>query len=432
MSEKIAVIGSGYVGLVTACCMAQIGNKVKVFDVDKTKIAQLQNVKLPFYEPELSKILHDNINKNLIFLSDIKETLQNVTTCFIAVGTPHDKVTNAPDLSFFYNAIDQIIKHLSNDILIVNKSTLPLGTAKKIISYIQQKKIKYKVSIATNPEFLSQGRAVDDFMNPQRIVLGVENEKDYKLLKNIYNYFLSKNTPLIKTNIATAELIKYSANAFLAMKVAFINEVAEIASNIGANIEDISHTIGLDNRIGNKFLKPGPGYGGSCFPKDSKALSFASKSLNLNLPLIQNIDFSNEITITAITNKIVRIIKQKEITEVAMLGLAFKAGTDDVRDSQAIKIINSILHKLPNIKIYIHDPIALDNAKRVLDNNNIIVIENLDNILTKLPLFCVITEWDDYKDLGTRISSQQIIIDLRNIVSPIKYKNNYFTIGKNL
>ena len=432
MSENIAVIGSGYVGLVTASCMAEVGNKVNVYDIDKEKIHQLQNSKAPFYEPKLSKLISNNLNKNLNFSLDIQTTLKNVSACFIAVGTPHDEITNTPNLSFFYQAIDKVIENISNDILIINKSTLPLGTAKKIQEYISTKKTKHQVSIATNPEFLSQGRAVDDFMSPQRIVVGVEQEKDYELLEKIYKFFIKREkVPFIKTNIATAELIKYTANSFLAMKVAFINEVAEIASNIGANIEDISYAIGLDNRIGNKFLNPGPGYGGSCFPKDTKALSITSKSLGLDLPLIQNINLSNEKNIKSIADKIIAIITEKNLKEIAILGIAFKAGTEDIRDAQAIKIINYLLDKIPSTKIHIHDPLAIKVASEIFKNSNISVIDNLSQ--TKgISLFCIVTEWDDYSDLDTKLSKDQIIIDLRNIIKKAKYPKNYYAIGKNL
>lgn len=437
MSNNIAVIGGGYVGLVTASCMAATGNKVRVYDIDEDKIAQLQKAKVPFYEPELDILIKNNLNLNLSFSTDIKESLKNVEACFIAVGTPHDKKTNKPDLSFFYDAIDKIIDNLSGDILIVNKSTLPLGTAKEIREYIRQRKTKYRVSIATNPEFLSQGRAVKDFMNPQRIVLGIEDEKDYKLLMSIYGAFAQqKNTVFVKTNIATAELIKYTANSFLAMKVSFINEIAEIAANIGADISDVTYAVGLDNRIGNKFLNPGPGYGGSCFPKDSKALSFASKSLNLDLPLVQNIDLSNENRINSIADRLIDFIEKKKLDRIAILGMAFKAGTDDVRDAQAIKIINYVLDKLPDIKIHIHDPMAVQAAYRILIDdgrqNNIVVMKDLKMSLKDILLFCIMTEWEDYKNLGTELSKYQTIMDFRNIVSDVKYEDNYYCMGKNL
>ena len=427
---KIAIIGSGYVGLVTAACLAQAGNKVVAYDIDKEKIRQLKKAQIPFYEEKLAELIAQQKDRNLTFCDDIKIALHDAKACFIAVSTPHDEKNNCPNLEYFYNAIDDVLANLQQDLLIINKSTLPIGTAAKLQNIIANRNLAYNVSVASNPEFLSQGRAVDDFLLPQRIVFGVEDEKHYQLLCDIYNVFIKQQVKIVKTNIATAELIKYAANSFLATKVAFINEMAQISAKLGANINDISYAMGLDNRIGNKFLAAGPGYGGSCFPKDTKALSLAADNLGLDLPLLTNIDNSNQTVIKNITNKIYQIIKNSGQKEITILGLSFKVGTDDIRDSQAIKIIKGLLVLDNELKIYIHDPKALENSKKLFaQQKNIIAINDSEKLPNNNPIYVIVTGWEIYKKFSDNIAKQSIIIDLRSICT--RREHNYFRLGDN-
>ena len=270
---------------------------------------------------------------------------------------------------------------------------------------------------------------MDDFLYPQRIVFGVERIEDYDLLCDIYRGFIDNKVNIVKTNIASAELIKYAANSFLATKVAFINEISQISTLLGANIADISYAMGLDNRIGNKFLQSGPGYGGSCFPKDTKALSLAAKNLALDLPIINNIDYSNDKLIANIADKIHHIINKYSVDNITLLGMSFKVGTDDIRDSQAIKIIRRLLQLSPDIQINIHDPKALENAKNALsDCKNINVIKNLTQ-LTGKNIYCIVTAWPEYKEFITQLDKEAIIIDLRDI--DVIRDKNYFKLGYN-
>ena len=426
MTINITVIGSGYVGVVTASCLAEIGNKVIGYDIDKEKISKLKNAEVPFFEPELQELIESNINKNLSFSNNLSESLKNSDICFIAVGTPHDESNNSPNLSFFYDAIDQILDNITKDLIIVNKSTLPIGTAQKLSNYIKEKNISHQISVVSNPEFLSQGSAVNDFMNPRRIVIGTSKTEDLKLLRKVYDFFIKNNTPFIETDIASAELIKYASNGFLAMKVAFINEIATISQNIGADINDISSAMGLDERIGNKFLASGPGYGGSCFPKDSKALASLSKDLNLELPLVKNIDLSNEKTISFIVKQITKIIAKHNAKTISICGLSFKANTDDLRDSQGIKIIQQLRSQIKNLQIYAHDPIMIQDPK--LDK--VIFDTNLETIISKGEIVCFVTEWNDYKNLSSNKLKQKIIIDLRNLFPDQQNNDNYYGIKK--
>ena len=402
---KIAIIGTGYVGLVSAACLAEAGNSVTAIDIDIKKIENLKKSIIPIYEPNLAELVEKNLaNGNLQFSTSVIETLQEKPEiCFIAVGTPHNKETNEADLTYLYQALNDILTNIKNNLLIVNKSTVPLGTADKMSKIIKDAKSKYTITIASNPEFLSQGSAVKDFMEPHRIVIGTENKTDKILLEKSYKYFTDKGFPLVSTNIASSELTKYAANSLLALKVAFINEIDTFAEHIGANIKDIQHALTLDPRIGNKFLNPGPGYGGSCFPKDTRALKKAAERLNIDFPIINNIDNSNEFRISYIADKISKIIIEKQIKSLSILGLTFKAGTDDVRDSQAIKIIKILNKKFPHLIIKAYDPKA-----KFKQDFKAIICTSLEEAKDS-DAIVIITEWKEFNiDFGNKV-----VINLR-------------------
>jgi UDPglucose 6-dehydrogenase len=430
MSKKnIAVIGSGYVGLVSALCFADSGHFVTSIDNNIDKINLLKKAVPTIYEPGLKKLLEKNIaSGNITFTSSYLEGLRNKDVCFIAVGTPNDPKTNKADLSFLFAALDTILENVSNDILIVNKSTIPLGTTTKIKEKILAKKTKFNISLASNPEFLSQGRAIKDFLYPQRIIIGVSSSQDENLLAEIYASFTNQTSPLIATDIASAELIKYAANTMLALRVAYINEIAQIAAKTGANIQDISTALALDERIGSKFLQSGPGYGGSCFPKDTISLAKSAKELDLELPLISNINLSNNNTINIIAQKIITLLEKYKIKNLLVMGLAFKAGTDDIRDSQPLKIIDYITNNSKNIQINVHDPFALKyftESKDITKSNDLVEsIKNNEAIV-------IATEWKEYQEIPSEYFAGKLVIDLRAIMQKLKNQENYYQLGVN-
>jgi len=429
IKKNIAIIGSGYVGLVSALCFADMGHNVTAIDKDTDKIAKLNKAISPIYEAGLENLLKKNLaSKNISFTTNFAEGLKNKDACFIAVGTPYDEKTQTSNLSYLFSALDDILNNISNDIVIINKSTVPLGTAELIKQKIEDYKTKYKIYLASNPEFLSQGRAVKDFQFPMRIIIGVEDEISEKLLQDIYQPFINESSPIISTNIASAELIKYASNSFLALKVSFINEIAQISAKTGANIEDISYSMGLDERIGDKFLKSGPGYGGSCFPKDTISLAHSAKELSLDLPIIKNINFSNDTTIKNIADKIDLLLQQHNMSDLLVMGAAFKAGTDDIRDSQSLKIISYLQEKRKNINIAIHDPFAL---KHVKENTNLTKSQDLKKILKEHKLIVIATEWREYQELSSELFLDKIVVDLRGILRKLANNKNYFQLGVN-
>ncbi|MBT4879317.1 MAG: UDP-glucose/GDP-mannose dehydrogenase family protein [Alphaproteobacteria bacterium] len=427
MSKNITVIGAGYVGLVTALCLAEIGHNVIVIEQDKEKISKLENGDPIIYEPQLKELLKKHLKaKNIFFTNSYAQALKNRKICILAVGTPYDELTQKSDLTFVDKALSDVLHNISDDILIVNKSTVPLNTAQNMQNIIDKHEPKYRVSVASNPEFLSQGRAVKDFMNPRRIVVGTGSKADEDLLIELYKPFIDQGYPFVATDIASSELIKYAANSFLALKVAYINEIAELAANYSANINDISLALGLDERIGDRFLSPGPGYGGSCFPKDSRALKLSAQEANLDLPIINNIDNSNELTIKNMANKISQIIDKYNVNNILFLGVAFKAGTDDIRDSQTVKIVNLINSK--NRNIVVNDPYALAKLPADFKGKK---EANLSKALKGAELICVMTEWAEFLDISDASFKNKIIIDLRNLFKKFRGKASYYELGVN-
>jgi UDPglucose 6-dehydrogenase len=394
--SKIAIIGTGYVGLVSGCCLAEAGNEVIAVDVDKEKIEKLSKGEPTIFEPGLEELLNKNIkNGRLSFSVSVRDAIKDADACFIAVGTPHDKTKNEPDLNFVFGALNEILENVSGDLLIVNKSTVPLGTADNMMKIIQSKKLQYQVSLCSNPEFLAQGSAVKDFMEPHRILIGVEDKNSEKILKEIYKYFIDKGYKFISTNIASAELAKYAANSLLALKVAYINEIASFSEKIDAKIADVKDVLTTDPRIGDKFLNPGPGYGGSCFPKDTRALAHAGNLREIDLPIISNIDASNEARISFITRKVEVEIEKRNAKNITILGLAFKAGTDDVRDSQGIKIIKYLNKTHPSLGIKAYDPEA-----KFTQDFDAEICDNLNDAIENSDLVCVVTAWPEFKKLS--------------------------------
>jgi UDPglucose 6-dehydrogenase len=429
---KISIIGTGYVGLVTAACLAST-HKVYCYDINQEKIDSLNAWKIHFYEKGLKDLVLKYLNKSLFFSNDLKQVLNNSTACMIAVNTPFDKKKNENDLSFYYNAIDNIISSIDKKqkLLLINKSTLEIGTANNVKDYVANKAKDLAVNFVVNPEFLSQGNAVDDCFRPERIVIGISNQEDRLVMDEIYKDYIKKKVKIIYTDINSAELIKYAANSILATKVAFINEIAEISGKINANINDISYAVGLDKRIGDKFLESGPGYGGSCFPKDTRSLSYCSKKLGLDLKIINNIDLSNEDRMKSIANKILQILKGKNIQKIAIIGVTFKQGTDDLRDSQTSKIINLLHEEDDELSYFIYD-VLLERVKNVNLPNSVLV-SSIKGLESEVEAYIVFNKDSKYNELENIVNKDDIVIDLRNNLKRENYKNKlFYKLGHNL
>ena len=358
---KITVIGSGYVGLVSGICFAKIGHEIVCVDKDESKITKLNSGIIPIFEPGLELLLENSVKaKKISFTTDLKTALKNSNAVFIAVGTPQDEDGSA-DLSYVLAAAKEIAELSDSYKLIITKSTVPAGTGAKVKKLVAQTNPQLDFAVASNPEFLREGAAIDDFMNPDRIVVGVEDQKSAQIFAEIYQAFAPEK--LIVTDIITAELIKYAANSFLATKIAFINEMADLCEVVGGNIKQLSHAIGLDSRIGEKFLNPGPGFGGSCFPKDILALLNVAKENKVDLSVVDSVITSNSSRKVKMTQKISDILEGKiDGKKIALLGLAFKGNTDDIRYSPAIAIAKELLKK--GAKISATDPEAIANSRQ--------------------------------------------------------------------
>ncbi len=429
------VVGTGYVGLVSGICLAKIGHEVICIDSNIEKIDQLNKSQIPIYENGLSEILQEVKQSNRIkFSNDLKSELLNSDIIFIAVGTPENKDGSA-DLSFVFNVAKEIAQFATSYKLIINKSTVPAGTGYAIKNLIKEINPDLDFSVASNPEFLREGSAVEDFMNPDRIVIGTEDKRAKDIISKTYQYF--SNDKIFHTNIITAELIKYASNSFLATKISFINEIADLCEKVGGNIKDLSIAIGKDSRIGEKFLNPGPGFGGSCFPKDISAILNLAQSKNVNLSIIKSVIDSNQTRIKSIITRIKKILDQKLANKkIALLGLAFKANTDDIRYSPAIAIAKELLKD--DAKIYGHDFAAITNSKKELaEYNNIKFCEDIYEACQNADLIIIATEWEQYKSINfaqiNNINKPLKIFDLRNLYDENKMLElglNYYFIGQ--
>lgn len=432
---KIIIVGTGYVGLVSGICLSKIGHEVICIDSNLEKIDQLNKGQIPIYENGLSEILQEVKQSNRIkFSNDLKSELLNSDVIFIAVGTPENKDGSA-DLSFVFNVVKEIAQFATSYKLIINKSTVPAGTGYAIRNLIKEINPDLDFSVASNPEFLREGSAIEDFMNPDRIVIGTEDKRAKDIISKTYQYF--SNDKIFHTNIITAELIKYASNSFLATKISFINEMADLCEKVGGNIKDLSIAIGKDSRIGEKFLNPGPGFGGSCFPKDINAILNLAQNNNVNLSIIKSVIDSNQTRIKSIITRIKKILDQKIADKkIALLGLAFKANTDDIRYSPAIAIAKELSKN--NAKIYAHDFVAIANSKKELtEHGNIKFCDDIYEACQNADLIIIATEWKQYKSINfaqiNNINKPLKIFDLRNLYDENKMLElglNYYFIGQ--
>ncbi|MEI7525360.1 MAG: UDP-glucose/GDP-mannose dehydrogenase family protein [Mariniphaga sp.] len=435
---KVAIVGSGYVGLVTGTCFAEVGIEVMCVDVDTKKIENLKNGIIPIYEPGLEDMVHRNMKKGrLKFTTDISEALEDCEVLFTAVGTPPDKDGSA-DLQYVLSVARDCGKNMKDYLLIVTKSTVPVGTAQKVRVALQEELDKRGVNIAfdvaSNPEFLKEGAAIDDFLKPDRIVVGLDSSRAEDLMKSLYKPFTLNGHPIIFMDITSAEMTKYAANAMLATKISFMNDVANLCEIVGADINMVRKGIGSDSRIGNKFIYPGIGYGGSCFPKDVKALIHTAEDFNYELRVLKAVEAVNQDQKSVLYNKIMKYfngdIKDKTI---AIWGLSFKPQTDDMREAPSLVIIKKLLEAGAKVKAY--DPVAMKEAKHTL-GETITYSEDQYEALIDADCLLLVTEWPEFKvpnfNIVRKLLNQPVIFDGRNIyeIAEMKQKGfDYFCIG---
>jgi UDPglucose 6-dehydrogenase len=438
---KISIVGTGYVGLVSGTCFAETGLDVTCVDIDTAKIEKLNNGIIPIYEPGLKEMLDRNVKKDrLHFTTSLKNSLVDTESVFIAVGTPPDEDGSA-DLKYVLGVAREIGQYMTDYLVVVTKSTVPIGTAKKVKAAVQEELDKRGVNIdfdvASNPEFLKEGDAINDFLKPDRIVVGTESERAEKLMQKLYRPFLLNNHPIIFMDIPSAELTKYAANSMLATKISFMNDIANLCEIVGADVNKVRKGIGSDSRIGKKFIYPGAGYGGSCFPKDVKALIKTADENNYFLRILKAVEEVNELQKSVVYNKIYEHFKGNlKGKTFALWGLSFKPLTDDMRESPSLIIIDKLLAQGAKIKAY--DPAAIEESKRKIGD----IIEygnDKEEVLIDADALIVITEWNEFRmpnfKVVSRLLKNKVIFDGRNIYEPNEILENgftYYSIGRNV
>ncbi len=415
----IAVVGTGYVGLVTGACFAEFGVDVICVDVDTAKVDKLNQGIIPIYEPGLDTIVHKNVEAGrLRFTTDIKKAVQESLVVFLAVGTP-PKSDGSPDLSFYNQAAQDIAEAMNGYKVLVTKSTVPVGTGRWLREFVTSNMhTPFEFGVASNPEFLREGAAITDFMRPDRVVIGSNEPHAIDVMKDLYRPLYLIETPVVITSLEAAELIKYAANAFLATKITFINEIANLCDAIGCDVHEVARGMGMDNRIGRKFLHPGPGYGGSCFPKDTRALTTVADRFGVETRIVDAVIEANQRQRDAMIPKIENLLGDLAGKQIGVLGLSFKPETDDMRESPAIDIINELVRRGAMIKAY--DPVAMDEAKHCLPDIAYAVDEY--DAIAGADMLLIITEWNQFRALDmekvkTLLKSPKIA-DLRNVYEP--------------
>ncbi|MAL09148.1 MAG: UDP-glucose 6-dehydrogenase [Maricaulis sp.] len=417
---RVAMIGTGYVGLVSGACFADFGHHVTCVDKNEKKVEMLRSGGIPIYEPGLDLMVQRNVrDERLDFATDLSDAVKNADVVFIAVGTPSRRGDGHADLSYVYAAAEEIASVMEGYTVIVNKSTVPVGTGDEVERIIRERRPDGDFSVVSNPEFLREGAAIDDFKRPDRVVVGAEDQRAQAAMKELYRPLYLNETPLLFTGRRTSELIKYAANAFLAMKITFINEIADLCEVVDANVQEVARGVGLDKRIGSKFLNAGPGYGGSCFPKDTLALTKTAEEAGTPLKLVETTVAVNDARKRAMADKVVKAMGG-DVTgkTIAVLGLTFKPNTDDMRDAPSLDIIPALQEAGATIRAY--DPAGIVEAERLLDNVEFVsgpylCSEGADALV-------IITEWNEFRALDLDRLSQSmtgnVVVDLRNIYGP--------------
>ncbi len=416
---QIAVIGTGYVGLVSGACFAEFGIDVTCVDVDKAKVDNLNKGIIPIYEPGLDKVVEKNVAAGrLHFTTDIRSAVEQALVVFLAVGTP-PLPDGSPDMTYYRQAAKDVAEAINGYKVLVTKSTVPVGTGKWLREFVTANlKVDTEFGVASNPEFLREGAAIEDFMRPDRVVVGSNEERAIEVMKELYRPLYLIETPVVITSLEAAELIKYAANAFLATKITFINEIANLCDAIGCDVHDVAKGMGMDNRIGRKFLHPGPGYGGSCFPKDTRALTTVADKYGVETRIVDAVVEANERQRDAMIPKIEKIVGDLRGKNIGVLGLSFKPETDDMRESPATDIIKMMVERGAAVKAY--DPVAMTEARAYLPDIEYAVDEY--DAINGADALVIITEWNQFRALDMEkvkgLLRSPKIVDLRNVYEP--------------
>ncbi|NNE39504.1 MAG: UDP-glucose/GDP-mannose dehydrogenase family protein [Marinicaulis sp.] len=432
---RVTMIGTGYVGLVSGACFADFGHDVVCVDKDESKIDLLENGKIPIYEPGLEALVAENVKAGrLSFSRDLEASAPNSDAVFIAVGTPSRRGDGFADLSYVYKAAEELAGVIEGFTVVVTKSTVPVGTGAEVDAIIRKARPDADISVVSNPEFLREGAAIDDFKRPDRVVVGVEDDRAVKVMRELYRPLYLNETPIVFTNRATSELIKYAANAFLATKITFINEMADLCEAVGANVQEVARGIGLDGRIGGKFLHAGPGYGGSCFPKDTLALVRTAQTNGAPTKIVEAVVEINDARKKKMAERVIAACGGSvQGKKIGVLGLTFKPNTDDMRDAPSLDILPALTEAGAEINAY--DPAGMQEAKEML--NGISFCDGPYAAIEGADAMVIITEWDEFRalDLGRvkEIMKTPILVDLRNIYQPEEMAEQgvqYYSIGR--
>ena len=432
---RIAVIGTGYVGLVSGACFSEFGVDVVCVDKDSAKIESLRSGRMPIFEPGLDKLVENNVKDGrLAFSTDVNQAVKGADAVFIAVGTPSRRGDGHADLSYVYAAAKEIAQAVDRPTVVVTKSTVPVGTGNEVARILREARPSGEFDVASNPEFLREGSAIGDFMRPDRVIIGAESERAREVMRRLYRPLYLLETPILFTSIETAELIKYAANTFLATKITFINEIADLCEKVGANVNDVARGIGLDGRIGRKFLHAGPGYGGSCFPKDTLALVKTAQDYGAPLKIVETVVAVNEARKLAMAERVMAAlggsVKGKT---VAALGLTFKPNTDDMRDSPSLAILPALAKAGATVRAF--DPEGMEEAKKLMPD--LVYCRDAYDCMTGADAVAIITEWNEFRGLDLarmkQLLRQPNVVDLRNVYNPAEMAEagfHYSSIGR--
>ncbi|MCR9181228.1 MAG: UDP-glucose/GDP-mannose dehydrogenase family protein [Erythrobacteraceae bacterium] len=419
---KIAMVGSGYVGLVSGACFADFGHDVVCIDKDQSKIDRLHAGIMPIYEPGLDALVETNVKSGrLTFTTSLAEGIKGAAAIFIAVGTPSRRGDGHADLTFVHAVAREVGEHLANEAVIVTKSTVPVGTGDEVERIIRGTGSPHRFAVVSNPEFLREGAAIGDFKRPDRIVIGAEDEFGREVMREVYRPLFLNESPILFTSRRTSELIKYAANAFLATKITFINEMADLCEKVGANVQDVSRGIGMDNRIGSKFLHAGPGYGGSCFPKDTLALLKTAEDYDSPTRIVEAVVKVNDSRKRAMGRKVIDALGGPEAArgkKAALLGLTFKPNTDDMRDSPAIAVAQTLMDG--GVAVSAYDPEGMEQARPLLPH--VTMCDNAYEAIEDADVVVIVTEWDAFRALDLKrvkeLANAPVLVDLRNVYNP--------------
>ncbi|MBO6949497.1 MAG: UDP-glucose/GDP-mannose dehydrogenase family protein [Rhodospirillales bacterium] len=432
---RVAMIGTGYVGLVSGACFSEFGHDVVCVDKDEAKIAGLHNGKMPIYEPGLEGLVESNVKAGrLTFTRDLESAIKDADAVFIAVGTPSRRGDGHADLSYVYAAAEEIAKAMNGYTVVVTKSTVPVGTGREVEKIIRETRPDADFDVVSNPEFLREGSAIEDFMRPDRVVIGTTSERAQEVMRNLYRPLYLIETPIVFTSRQSSELIKYAANTFLATKITFINEIADLCEQVDANVHDVARGIGLDGRIGKKFLHAGPGYGGSCFPKDTRALVSTAQDAGSPLKIVETVVALNEERKRKMADRVIAAaggeLKNKT---VAVLGLTFKPNTDDMRESPSLDIVPALQEAGATVRAF--DPEGMDEAKKLL--NDVVWCDGAYDTMEDADVLVIITEWNEFRALDLKrvksLMKSPVMVDLRNVYRPedmLEEGFEYHSIGR--